>query len=766
MRKKLLSLLLTLAMLLSLCPAALAAEDGGDIRETDFFTDQTHTELNFDEMEYQAVDGDQFVADIEALQELAADKANAEAVEEGFYSLMDRYLNMVTMYRLANIKTSQNVNDKEAETNFADIAKVLDKVADALSLMMQALLAAPCGEFLQDVLTEEDIEYYTNYTPTTEEQFALSEQETALEAEFNRANNQTFTYEHEGVEWDDDSIYDAYSAGQVDEETYTLVSRAIAQSKNAALGEIFIRLVELRQDIAKSYGYDNYLEYAYAEIYQRDFAPEEAQAFHQSVKDGGYYDIYSALRTLVISELNTNQDVYYGDFAGDIALDMMEPYVGQISSELLEAFTYMREHGFIDSGADSNKDGSGFTTILDAYGAPFYFNTPYGFVGDFTTAIHEFGHYNNYYWQPCGWNDGSKTIDLAECHSQGLELLFAHFYPEIFGESGQFVLDFQLMSMLSAISDGALYDELQQYVYTTEDITLEQINQKYRQLCGEYGMVEEDDPRTEMYSWVDVHHNFTAPCYYISYGVSAPVALEFYLDSLTDYEGAVDSYLQFTALPAEYSFQESLEETGRGNPLAEGYMAGLAEQLWTALDLEARLAAIPQPAELSFSDVTEANWFYQYVMLMASNGFVSGYEDGTFRPNEPAVWGLVDDDPASAEEVITRGEFCQVLLQTMGMEAETVEEAVAALVELGIIGGYPDGSLQSEAVMTRAEFCTAFVRFSSYAGQQGEDEAPAEGETEGEDEAPAEGETEGEDKAPAEGETEGEDKAPAEGEAA
>ena len=51
MRKKLLSLLLTLSLLLSLCPAALAADD---VRETDFFTDQEHTDVNFADMEYES----------------------------------------------------------------------------------------------------------------------------------------------------------------------------------------------------------------------------------------------------------------------------------------------------------------------------------------------------------------------------------------------------------------------------------------------------------------------------------------------------------------------------------------------------------------------------------------------------------------------------------------------------------------------------------------------------------------------------------------
>jgi len=37
----------------------------------------------------------------------------------------------------------------------------------------------------------------------------------------------------------------------------------------------------------------------------------------------------------------------------------------------------------------------------------------------------------------------------------------------------------------------------------------------------------------------------------------------------------------------------------------------------------------------AFSDVTPANWFYWYVIWAYAEGLVQGYEDGTFRPNDP-----------------------------------------------------------------------------------------------------------------------------------
>ena len=196
---------------------------------------------------------------------------------------------------------------------------------------------------------------------------------------------------------------------------------------------------------------------------------------------------------------------------------MIEPYIGQLSSEMAEAFAYMRSHGLYDADFSDTKAEAGFTTMLDAYGAPFYFNSPYGDLYDFSTAIHEFGHYNNFYWQKTGWNDGSKSLDIAEVHSQGLELLFTHFYKDIFEdeEAALTVQDYLMLNLSSALITGCLYDELQQYVYAEEDLTLEKINQEYCRLCKEYGLIPADDERTELYSWYQVPHTFTSPCYII-----------------------------------------------------------------------------------------------------------------------------------------------------------------------------------------------------------------------------------------------------------
>ena len=111
--------------------------------------------------------------------------------------------------------------------------------------------------------------------------------------------------------------------------------------------------------------------------------------------------------------------VFTTDYSGDTAIDMIQPYIGQMSSELAEALDYMVDHQMYDLAYSDGKQGVGFTTMLYSYGAPFMFNQPTGSFYDFSTLVHELGHYNNYYWDGTDWNDAADNIDTSEVHSRG-----------------------------------------------------------------------------------------------------------------------------------------------------------------------------------------------------------------------------------------------------------------------------------------------------------------------------------------------------------
>ena len=109
-----------------------------------------------------------------------------------------------------------------------------------------------------------------------------------------------------------------------------------------------------------------------------------------------------------------------------------------------------------------------------------------------------------------------------------------------------------------------------------------------------------------------------------------------------------------------------------------------------------------------FSDVSADSWYNQTVSTLASMGIVKGYEDGTFRPNAP----------------ITRAEFGAIATRFFEETGATYEPgtftdvtgsewfagAIMDAVNLGLIGGYEDGTVRPNNNITRAEACAIVNR--------------------------------------------------------
>ena len=104
-----------------------------------------------------------------------------------------------------------------------------------------------------------------------------------------------------------------------------------------------------------------------------------------------------------------------------------------------------------------------------------------------------------------------------------------------------------------------------------------------------------------------------------------------------------------------------------------------------------------------FSDVSSSDWYGTTVATLADMGILKGYEDGTFRPNAP----------------ITRAEFAAIATRFFDETGATYEPgtftdvtgsewfagAIMDAVNLGLIGGYEDGTVRPNNNITRAEAC-------------------------------------------------------------
>jgi len=103
-----------------------------------------------------------------------------------------------------------------------------------------------------------------------------------------------------------------------------------------------------------------------------------------------------------------------------------------------------------------------------------------------------------------------------------------------------------------------------------------------------------------------------------------------------------------------------------------------------------------------FADVKEGQWFYDDVMAAKAEGYVGGYPDGTFKPQNSISR---QEAASSLARLLNLDQTTQVLEQfkDSAQIPQWSRGSVGALVENGLMGGYPDNTFKPTRSITRAE---------------------------------------------------------------
>lgn len=148
-------------------------------------------------------------------------------------------------------------------------------------------------------------------------------------------------------------------------------------------------------------------------------------------------------------------------------------------------------------------------------------------------------------------------------------------------------------------------------------------------------------------------------------------------------------------------------------PISRGeFITILAKESAAEMDEEATAEKIP------FSDVTKEHWANRYILWGKEEGILSGYEDGTFRP----------DHTISRREMAVilyryiteyrQAELLTVSPQIAFRDSDSIEawamDAVTAMQRSGIIVGRGDGNFDPLAGATRAETTVMMSNYLKY----------------------------------------------------
>ncbi|MEL6351964.1 MAG: S-layer homology domain-containing protein [Cyanobacteria bacterium J06627_28] len=117
-------------------------------------------------------------------------------------------------------------------------------------------------------------------------------------------------------------------------------------------------------------------------------------------------------------------------------------------------------------------------------------------------------------------------------------------------------------------------------------------------------------------------------------------------------------------------------------------------------------SADPASEAIAFADVSDDYWAKPYIDALSSRGLISGYEDGSFKPDDP----------------VTRAQIANVVSRTFDLTVEAedfpfsdvpddnwAKDSISEVVQGGFMTGFPDDTFDPNAPVTRAQALTTLV---------------------------------------------------------
>lgn len=153
--------------------------------------------------------------------------------------------------------------------------------------------------------------------------------------------------------------------------------------------------------------------------------------------------------------------------------------------------------------------------------------------------------------------------------------------------------------------------------------------------------------------------------------------------------------------------------------VSAGITFSLMKKILSIITTTLVVASASIPTAFAFSDVPNTHENYVSIEYLSQKGIVSGYEDGTFKP----------------ESLVNRAEALKIILQGSGIQLDEIPEQIPfsdvtaqdwftqyimTAKGLGIVDGNPDGTFAPGRDVARAEFLKMLLNSNNFKAEKWE----------------------------------------------
>ncbi len=333
--------------------------------------------------------------------------------------------------------------------------------------------------------------------------------------------------------------------------------------------DLYAQIVETNNALAKEYGYDNYVNYAYSEVYERDYSAADAAESYRYMTEYilplADHLLKKMQKYLGIAQVTADMETLsYTDITLSYMKNKLTPYYAELGEEYSNALLDFDKNCIISD--NENALPGAYTIHLNIQNSPrCYFGPGYQSL---STYLHEQGHYNAFLLS----GTDISSLDLCEVHSQGNEWLYLAYSSDNYTKTQfKYLSYYYFYDQIFTIVLSTCCDAFEQYVYTHPELSAEDydtIFKKKAEELGAYDMLCANltiDPE-DYWHYAIVSNSM----YYYSYAVSLIPAVELFVVAREEgFDTAKSMYRALAIVTENARFIETVTSAGLNDPTTE-----------------------------------------------------------------------------------------------------------------------------------------------------------------------------------------------------
>ncbi|MBN1564864.1 MAG: M3 family oligoendopeptidase [Anaerolineae bacterium] len=493
-------------------------------------------------------------------------------------------------YSRMQIRTTTHTNDEAGQNRLAGYAEhVIPQVSEVEQELIKKLLASGLepDQFenpLQKMRVDAEIFRSENLPLETELQ--------KLSIELNKLAGARV------VDWDGEEMTMQQVMAKLTDQDRATRERAWKLSMErviqdrAAFDGLWVKLLDLRTQMAKNAGFEDYRAYRWQQLKRFAYTPDDCKTFHAAIEEvvvPAASRINAKQKALLGVDTLHPWDAYWFFRVDPADAPPLKPFasIAELNNKIEAIFTkvdpelggyyrIMRDEGLLDLESRKHKSGGAYMEEFPTTGRPFIFANSVGIHNDVTTLLHEGGHafhafetaHLPYYHL---FSLGNIPMEFVEVGSMAMELLAA---PYLTTDHGGFYTDSEAARARAEHLEGillfwpymAVVDAFQHWIYENPDAArdTDQCDAQWSELMRRYlpDIAWSGVEDTLAIYWRRQGHIAEMPFYYVEYGLAQLGAVQVWANALNDQAQAVKDYRRALSLGATATLPELFAAAG------------------------------------------------------------------------------------------------------------------------------------------------------------------------------------------------------------